>query len=727
MVFRNMDLSESEYNFLVFGDAKLHGEMCRSLSSIVCKVLAIFPIIEASRPRSKSGIQSLCSLHVELEKAKNLLRHCSESSRLYLAITNESTLKKFEKSKQGLLMGIRGVEDIVPESITFQIMQILSELEQTMFSLDQSERELGEAVIGLLRRERNRGGDTSAELEIFHRAAMKLGITSSKAALTERRALRKLADRARAEEDWRKESIVLHILHLMKKYSKLFRSEFSDDPDSQSSGPCSPTVLDGDLFEGHVSSSGSPGQNQGKSTGVPPEELYCPISLQLMYDPVIISSGQTYERACIEKWLSEGHRTCPKTQQRLSHLSLTPNYSVKGLIASWCEQNGVAVPDNPPDPAELTQWWGPEVDSVKVNEDLALIPGEGKYHVRRLETLLSALCEGVALGEKLRAVEQIRFILRDDEDARNHMGSSGFVEALVQILREGICDGEGAMQDATAMALFNLAVDNKRNKAMILSAGIIPLLEEMIQGPSYAAASALLLNLSCLDEAKEAIGAGSAAMQLVELLQANHASAQCKADALHALYNLSTHPANTPRLLSISIVPVLHVLLTRTASTAPPEISGNASWAERSIAILANLSSIQEGKNEIMATPGLISDLATVLDAGEGAEQEQAAACLLVLCDGDDWCSHLVLQEGVIPALVSLSVSGTARAREKAQSLLASFREQRQREHSAGESSGATAVATVVDGRVLCKSKSKKLSRTLSRMWKNKSFSVYQC
>jgi hypothetical protein len=35
---------------------------------------------------------------------------------------------------------------------------------------------------------------------------------------------------------------------------------------------------------------------------LPPEELRCPISLQLMSDPVIVSSGQTYERVCIEKW-----------------------------------------------------------------------------------------------------------------------------------------------------------------------------------------------------------------------------------------------------------------------------------------------------------------------------------------------------------------------------------------------------------------------------------------
>lgn len=66
---------------------KLHRGMCRKLSAILYKVLEIFPELEAARPRSKSGIQALCSLHVALEKAKSLLRHCSNCSKLYLVIS----------------------------------------------------------------------------------------------------------------------------------------------------------------------------------------------------------------------------------------------------------------------------------------------------------------------------------------------------------------------------------------------------------------------------------------------------------------------------------------------------------------------------------------------------------------------------------------------------------------------------------------------------------------
>jgi len=51
-----------------------------------------------------------------------------------------------------------------------------------------------------------------------------------------------------------------------------------------------------------------------------------------------------------------------------------------------------------------------------------------------------------------------------------------------------------------------------------------------------------------------------------------------------------------------------------------------------------------------------------------------------MICSGDEGSIQTVLQEGVIPALVSVTANGTARARDKAQRLLRLFREQRQRE-----------------------------------------------
>ncbi|XP_039852536.1 U-box domain-containing protein 4-like isoform X2 [Panicum virgatum] len=80
--------------------------------------------------------------------------------------------------------------------------------------------------------------------------------------------------------------------------------------------------------------------------GVPiPADFCCPLSLELMSDPVIVASGQTYERVYIKLWLDEGFTICPKTRQRLGHSNLIPNYTVKALIANWCESHDIRLPD----------------------------------------------------------------------------------------------------------------------------------------------------------------------------------------------------------------------------------------------------------------------------------------------------------------------------------------------------------------------------------------------
>nr|XP_043634003.1 E3 ubiquitin-protein ligase PUB23-like [Erigeron canadensis] len=71
-----------------------------------------------------------------------------------------------------------------------------------------------------------------------------------------------------------------------------------------------------------------------------PSYFICPISLDIMKDPVILSSGITYDRESIEKWLyTNKNVTCPVTKQALTDLELTPNHTLRRLIQSWCTIN----------------------------------------------------------------------------------------------------------------------------------------------------------------------------------------------------------------------------------------------------------------------------------------------------------------------------------------------------------------------------------------------------
>ncbi len=62
-----------------------------------------------------------------------------------------------------------------------------------------------------------------------------------------------------------------------------------------------------------------------------------------MADPVMVATGHTYDRVCIERWLAQGNRTCPVTGMRLRHLELTPNFALRNAIQVCACHCSVAV------------------------------------------------------------------------------------------------------------------------------------------------------------------------------------------------------------------------------------------------------------------------------------------------------------------------------------------------------------------------------------------------
>ncbi|WZY84599.1 hypothetical protein YC2023_030983 [Brassica napus] len=72
-----------------------------------------------------------------------------------------------------------------------------------------------------------------------------------------------------------------------------------------------------------------------------PADFWCPITLELMRDPVVVFTGQTYDRESIDLWIKSGHTTCPKTGQVLKHTNLIPNSALKNLIVMWCRNQKI--------------------------------------------------------------------------------------------------------------------------------------------------------------------------------------------------------------------------------------------------------------------------------------------------------------------------------------------------------------------------------------------------
>ena len=70
--------------------------------------------------------------------------------------------------------------------------------------------------------------------------------------------------------------------------------------------------------------------------GGAPASLLCPITQELMIDPVIAADGFTYERSAIERWLNMGpNRRSPTTNAALTSRTLTPNRSLSSMISAY--------------------------------------------------------------------------------------------------------------------------------------------------------------------------------------------------------------------------------------------------------------------------------------------------------------------------------------------------------------------------------------------------------
>ncbi|KAL0344836.1 UNVERIFIED_CONTAM: E3 ubiquitin-protein ligase PUB24 [Sesamum radiatum] len=195
-----------------------------------------------------------------------------------------------------------------------------------------------------------------------------------------------------------------------------------------------------------------------------PEYFICPISLQIMKDPVTAVSGITYDRESIENWLFKSHNTiCPVTKQGLSrHSDLTPNHTLRRLIQAWCSLNAAQV-------VELIPSSDPPLTKIaiaKLIRDLSL-PTLRIKTLRELEALaLDSERSRVCLVEAGLAKALASFII-----SRYKTGeTNGLEEALrlLYIVRVPLSQSRGAVTETGEIVdalMWVLGCDNKGVKS----------------------------------------------------------------------------------------------------------------------------------------------------------------------------------------------------------------------------------------------------------------------
>ncbi|KAH0971229.1 hypothetical protein GBA52_023385 [Prunus armeniaca] len=405
-----------------------------------------------------------------------------------------------------------------------------------------------------------------------------------------------------------------------------------------------------------------------------------------MYDPVVIASGQTYEKKWIQKWFDEGHDTCPKTHMKLTHLSFTPNVAMKELISRWCTEYGVTIPDPSMQPETLS--WetsstsiaslGSSMNDIHLQMDLSNVSFgslDTSYNSdssrTKIESGLSLVQEyddslkyGYAktcetdseflskLGElpwesQCKVVKDVESHLKCNPQASYSLSCKNFVEPLIKFLRDAHdLDDVKAQRDGFKL-MFNF-VSKNRNDIPYLREEAYTLLASYLDSEVIEVVLAILEIVSVQEHCRSKISESGAISSILKLLDSQIKDIQEK--AIKVLYNLSLNRDICPKIVSLECIPKLVSFFKDDA------LAGNC------ISILKNLCDTEEARISIAETSGCIASIAEVLETGSSEDQEHAVAILLSLCSQRVEFCHLVMHEGVIPPLVFLSNNGKERA-----------------------------------------------------------------
>jgi hypothetical protein len=381
----------------------------------------------------------------------------------------------------------------------------------------------------------------------------------------------------------------------------------------------------------------------------PPDEFRCPISLDLMIDPVIVASGQTYDRSSIARWIDAGHLTCPKSGQNLPHMTLTPNYVLRSLISRWCEEHDI--------PFDKQDKGGKKGGSM---EHIATTKAALEATKMTATFLVGKLMTGSPEVKKQAAYE-LRLLAKCSMDNRMCIADAGAIPLLVTLLESN----DSKTQENAVTALLNLSIFD-RNKTIIVDAGALdPIIEVLRSATSMEArenAAATLFSLSVVDDYKVQIGSKPMAITALVVLLRDGTPERGKHDAATALINLAVWNANKPNIVAAGAVQILVSLLQ----------DDEAGITDDALKVLALVAGCPQGLEALNMEATAVAVLMRHLSSGSPKGKENAIVVLHALCKsgGDEVLSRVLKVTGANHSLHSLLTGGTPRAKRRAASLL---------------------------------------------------------
>lgn len=342
-----------------------------------------------------------------------------------------------------------------------------------------------------------------------------------------------------------------------------------------------------------------------------------------MSDPVILSSGHTFDRSSIQRWVDSGHRTCPITKLPISDpVSLIPNHALRSLISNYTLVS-FPKPLSYRDPQSLIQ------------------------------TLIAS--SSSPLDSKLNSLDQLGKLSKRDSSIRRKLTESGAVSAVLNCVNSD--DDSGGLQEKALHLLLNLSLDDD-NKVGLVAEGVVGKVVSALRrgaGDSRAVAATVLTSLAVVEVNKATIGAyPDAILGLISLLWGGNGRE--RKEAATALYTLCSFPDNRVRAVENRAVPIL--------------IQNANSDLERAVEVLGLLAKCKEGRQEMIKFGGLLDVLIKFLRNGSSRAVQYALLTISLLCSYSERMRMSAVREGVFEVCVGLLEDDNEKVRRNANSLI---------------------------------------------------------
>ncbi|CAJ2658778.1 unnamed protein product [Trifolium pratense] len=585
-----------------------------------------------------TALLCLKELYLLLYRSKILLDYCAQSSKLWLLLQNHSISGHFHDLNQEIstLLDVFPVKDVgLSKDVREQVELLLKQSRRAKLFIDMEDDALRIRFFSFLDEFENGRIPDSAELRSFY--VDKLQVIDAASCRTEIEALEEQI--VNHEGDIEPTISVLKGFVAMTRYCRFLIFGFEEDELDLENGSQKKNPKKGLIT-----------QEIADTFLTVPKDFCCPISLDLMRDPVIISTGQTYDRSSISRWMDEGHTTCPKTGQTLAHTRLVPNRALRNLIVQWCSAHGI-----PLDPPEVMDAMGEAFASA--------CPTKAALGANRATAnlLIQQLANGSQSGKTI-AAREIRLLAKTGRENRAFLAEAG----AIPYLRNLLASPSSVAQENSVTALLNLSIYDKNKSRIMDETGCLGSIVAVLRfGHTTEArenAAATLFSLSAVHDYKKIIADETGAVEaLAGLLQ--DGTPRGKKDAVTALFNLSTHTENCVRMIEAGAV------------TALVEALGNEGVAEEAAGALALIVRQPFGAKAVVSQDEAVAGLIGMMRCGTPRGKENAVAALLELCrSGGSAATERVVKAPALAGLLqTLLFTGTKRARRKAASLARVF------------------------------------------------------